>query len=161
MNVRPLLEKMVMLFAITALQIMSPALQEQFSMTGDQEHSRDHMHKYAANALERLPDDARASDLQLLISTLYQTGDTTNLEQLLNIYFDRDMCPSYVLQYHFNELQGMEQNAVYIGTHEGEMVEIPIEEALTMKKYLQMERYKVLEAVSVSVPKVTPNDLDG
>ena len=48
-----------------------------------------------------------------------------------------------------------------IGTREGEMVEIPIEEALTMKKYLQMERYKVLEAVSVSVPKVTPNDLDG
>ncbi len=48
-----------------------------------------------------------------------------------------------------------------IGTREGEMVEIPIEEALTMKKYLQMERYKVLEAVSVSVPKVNPNDLDG
>ena len=98
------------------------ALLEQFSMTGDQEHSRDHMHKYAAKALERLPDDARASDLQLLIGTLYQTGDTTNLERLLNIYFDRDMCPSYVLQYHFNELQGMEQNAVYIGTHEGDII---------------------------------------
>ena len=115
------------------------ALQEQFSMTGDQEHSRDHMHKYAANALERLPDDARASDLQLLIGTLYQTGDTTNLEQLLNIYFDRDMCPSYVLQYHFNELQGMEQNAVYIGTHEGDIIP-----KLVIQHVLRQHRDKVL-----------------
>ncbi len=115
------------------------ALQELFSMTGDQEHSRDHMHKYAANALERLPDDARASDLQLLIGTLYQTGDTTNLEQLLNIYFDRDMCPSYVLQYHFNELQGMEQNAVYIGTHEGDIIP-----KLVIQYVLRQHRDKVL-----------------
>ena len=115
------------------------ALLEQFSMTGDQEHSRDHMHKYAANALERLPDDARASDLQLLIGTLYQTGDTTNLEQLLNIYFDRDMCPSYVLQYHFNELQGMEQNAVYIGTHEGDIIP-----KLVIQHVLWQHRDKVL-----------------
>ena len=115
------------------------ALQELFSMTGDQEHSRDHMHKYAANALERLPDDARASDLQLLIGTLYQTGDTTNLEQLLNIYFDRDMCPSYVLQYHFNELQGMEPNAVYIGTHEGDIIP-----KLVIQYVLRQHRDKVL-----------------
>ena len=115
------------------------ALQELFSMTGDQEHSRDHMHKYAANALERLPDDARASDLQLLIGTLYQTGDTTNLERLLNIYFDRDMCPSYVLQYHFNELQGMEQNAVYIGTHEGDIIP-----KLVIQYVLRQHRDKVL-----------------
>ena len=97
------------------------ALLEQFSMTGDQEHSRDHMHKYAANALERLPDDARASDLQLLIST------------------DRDMCPSYVLQYHFNELQGMEQNAVYIGTHEGDIIP-----KLVIQHVLRQHRDKVL-----------------
>lgn len=115
------------------------ALQEQFSMTGDQKHSRDHMHKYAANALERLPDDARASDLQLLIGTLYQTGDTTNLEQLLNIYFERDMCPSYVLQYHFNELQGMEPNAVYIGTHEGDIIP-----KLVIQHVLRQHRDKVL-----------------
>ena len=115
------------------------ALQELFSMTGEQEHSRDHMHKYAAKALERLPDDARASDLQLLIGTLYQTGDTTNLEQLLNIYFDRDMCPSYVLQYHFNELQGMEQNAVYIGTHEGDIIP-----KLVIQHVLRQHRDKVL-----------------
>ena len=47
-----------------------------------------------------------------------------------------------------------------IGTREGEMVELPIEEALAMKKHLQMDRYKVLETVSVSVPKPRA-DLDG
>ena len=125
------------------------ALQEQFSMTGDQEHSRDHMHKYAANALERLPDDARASDLQLLIGTLYQTGDTTNLEQLLNIYFDRDMCPSYVLQYHFNELQGMEQNAVYIGTHEGDIIP-----KLVIQYVLRQHRDKVLYDQNFSYDRI-------
>ncbi len=39
-----------------------------------------------------------------------------------------------------------------IGTHEGEMVEIPIEEALQMKRHLQMDRYEVLETVSITAP---------
>ena len=34
-----------------------------------------------------------------------------------------------------------------IGTKQGGIVEIPIEEALTMKKHLQMERYDVLQAM--------------
>ena len=36
-----------------------------------------------------------------------------------------------------------------IGTKEGSIVEIPIEEALAMKKSLQMERYKIMEAMQV------------
>ena len=44
-----------------------------------------------------------------------------------------------------------------IGTREGEMVEIPIEEALQMKKHLQMDRYKVLETVSVTTPYIQPS----
>ena len=43
-----------------------------------------------------------------------------------------------------------------VGTREGDMVEIPIEEALQMKKHLQMERYQVLETVSVTTPYVQP-----
>ncbi len=35
-----------------------------------------------------------------------------------------------------------------VGTDEGHLVEIPIEEALTMTKHLQMERYDVLEAMT-------------
>ena len=36
------------------------------------------------------------------------------------------------------------------------MVETPIEEALKMKKHLQMDRYHVLETVSVTTPYVQP-----
>ncbi len=43
-----------------------------------------------------------------------------------------------------------------IGTRGGDMVEIPIEEALAMKKHLQMDRYQVLETVSVTAPYVQP-----
>ena len=39
-----------------------------------------------------------------------------------------------------------------IGTQEGGIVEIPIEEALQMKKRLQMERYEVLESLQYHVP---------
>ena len=40
-----------------------------------------------------------------------------------------------------------------IATHGGGIVETPIEEGLQMKKSLQMDRYEVLEAVSISVPR--------
>ncbi len=36
-----------------------------------------------------------------------------------------------------------------IGTHDGKLIAIPIEEALAMTKHLQMERYDVLEAMQV------------
>ena len=37
-----------------------------------------------------------------------------------------------------------------IGTQEGSIKEIPIEEALAMKKHLQMYRYEILEAISAT-----------
>ena len=42
-----------------------------------------------------------------------------------------------------------------IGTRGGDIVETPIEEALVMKKHLQMDRYQVLETVSVTTPAFT------
>ena len=44
-----------------------------------------------------------------------------------------------------------------IGTREGEMVEIPIEEALKLERHLQMDRYEVLETVSVTAPHPQPS----
>ena len=38
---------------------------------------------------------------------------------------------------------------VIIGTKEGNMVELPIEEALVMKKHLQMDRYRIMEAMQL------------
>ncbi len=46
-------------------------------------------------------------------------------------------------------------NAI-IATRGGDMVETPIEEALEMKRHLQMDRYEVLETVSVTAPYVQP-----
>ena len=40
-----------------------------------------------------------------------------------------------------------------IGTRDGRIVETPIEEALQMKKGLQMERYEVLESLQYHVPR--------
>ena len=39
-----------------------------------------------------------------------------------------------------------------VGTREGYLVEIPIEEALQMEKHLQMDRYEVLEALQTKIP---------
>lgn len=39
-----------------------------------------------------------------------------------------------------------------VGTREGYLVEIPIEEALKMEKHLQMDRYQVLEALQTNIP---------
>ena len=38
---------------------------------------------------------------------------------------------------------------VIIGTQEGGIVEIPIEEALTRTKKLQMDRYRIMETMQV------------
>ena len=42
------------------------------------------------------------------------------------------------------------QNLI-IATQEGSIVEIPIEDALKMKKHLQMDRYKIMEAMQLGV----------
>lgn len=43
-----------------------------------------------------------------------------------------------------------------IGTRGGDIVETPIEEALEMKKHLQMDRYQVLETVSIAASPIVP-----
>ncbi len=43
-----------------------------------------------------------------------------------------------------------------ISTRDGGIVETPIEEALQMTKHLQMDRYEVLETVSVTTPNIAP-----
>ena len=43
-----------------------------------------------------------------------------------------------------------------IATQEGGIVEIPIEEALAMKKHLQMDRYKIMEAMLIGKTRSNP-----
>ena len=80
--------------------------------------------QYAERAFELLPDDAQAHDYETWASYLItqKTGqDTTQLTDLLTRYFESGYYPAEALQYHFNELQGMDEGAIYIGHVEGDI----------------------------------------
>lgn len=80
--------------------------------------------QYAERAIELLPDDAQAHDYETWASYLItqKTGqDTTQLTDLLTRYFESGYYPAEALQYHFNELQGMDEGAIYIGHVEGDI----------------------------------------
>ena len=80
--------------------------------------------QFADRAIELLPDDALAYDYELWASYLIREKageDSTQLTRLLTRYFDSGLYPAEELQYHFNELQGMDEGAIYIGATEGDI----------------------------------------
>ena len=80
--------------------------------------------EYAERAIELLPADVAAYDYEGWISHLLmqKTGqDTTQLTRVLTRYFESGLYPAEALQYHFNELQGMDEGAIYIGASEGDI----------------------------------------
>ena len=81
-----------------------------------------HRDEYAGFAVDNLPDDAVASDYQKWVQYLIPKQDTVRLTRLLTRYYEQGLYPSEKLQYHFNELQGMEEGAVYLAPHEGDIV---------------------------------------
>lgn len=81
--------------------------------------------QYAERAIELLPEDAQADDYELWASYLMREKageDSTQLTRLLTRYFDSGLYPAEELQYHFNELQGMDEGAIYIGATEGDII---------------------------------------
>ena len=70
----------------------------------------------ACKAMELLPDDMAYSDMLHLIGIMMNREDTVRMTKLLTESYYRGFCPGYKLQYHFNELQGMPENALIIGT---------------------------------------------
>ena len=81
--------------------------------------------QYAERAIELLPDDAQACDYETWIIYLHREKldqDSTRLTNLLTRYFESGYYPAEALQYHFNELQGMDEGAVYIGENEGDII---------------------------------------
>ena len=104
--------------------------------------------QYAERAIELLPDDAQANDYETWASYLItqKTGqDTTQLTGLLTRYFESGLYPAEALQYHFNELQGMEEGAVYIGHTEGD-----IYGKLILQLVLGVHRDKILYCENVA-----------
>ena len=76
----------------------------------------------ADSAIVLLPKDAPAGDYELWTQYLIPKRDTVRIINVLTQYYESGQYPEESLQYHFNELQGMEEGGVYIAPHPGEMV---------------------------------------
>lgn len=76
----------------------------------------------ADSAIVLLPKDAPAGDYDLWTQYLIPKRDTVRMTNVLTQYYNSGQYPEEWLQYHFNELQGMEEGSVYIAPHPGEMV---------------------------------------
>lgn len=81
-----------------------------------------HHDAYADSAIVLLPKDAPAGDYDLWTQYLIPKRDTVRMTNVLTQYYNSGQYPEEWLQYHFNELQGMEEGSVYIAPHPGEMV---------------------------------------
>ena len=82
----------------------------------------EHYEKFADLAVDHLPHDAVASDYKTWAGYLIHKQDTARLTRVLTEYYERGLYPAEELQYHFNELQGMEEGAVYLAPHEGDII---------------------------------------
>ncbi len=78
--------------------------------------------QFADRAIELLPEDAQADDYERWASYLYLYMDTVRLKDVLTRYYESGLYPAVALQYHFNELAGMDENAVYMGWYEGDII---------------------------------------
>lgn len=82
--------------------------------------------QFADRAIELLPKDAQANDYETWIMYLIREkpdqDSTLLLTDLLTRYFESGQYPAEALQYHFNELQGMDEDAIYIGHVEGDII---------------------------------------
>ena len=81
--------------------------------------------QYAERAIELLPKDAQANDYDTWIIYMIREKhgqDSRLLTDLLTHYFESGLYPAEALQYHFNELQGMDEGAIYIGHVEGDII---------------------------------------
>jgi len=81
--------------------------------------------QYAERAIELLPKDAQANDYDTWIIYMIREKagqDSRLLTDLLTRYFESGLYPAEALQYHFNELQGMDEGAIYIGHVEGDII---------------------------------------
>ncbi|MCR4769947.1 MAG: hypothetical protein K5874_07065 [Bacteroidaceae bacterium] len=74
-----------------------------------------HRDEYADSAIAVLPNNATADDYECWIPYLIDKQDTLRLHKMLRSYYESGLYPEEMLQYHFNELQGMDEGGIYIG----------------------------------------------
>lgn len=95
--------------------------------------------EYADSAIATLPDNVSAYDYEGWIQYLIHKCDSVRLNYLLTRYYESGQYPQEDLQYHFNELQGMDESGVYIGAHEGDVIG-----KLILQQVLGVHRDKIL-----------------
>ncbi len=98
-----------------------------------------HHDPYADSAIAMLPANALACDYERWILHLIPKCDTVRINQLLKRYYNSGQYPEETLQYHFNELQGMETGGVYCGAHEGDIIG-----KLILQRVLSVHQDKIL-----------------
>ena len=71
--------------------------------------------EYAEKAIERLPDNMGFFDYDLWTAYLMMRFDEARLTELCQRYFQSGIYSPSVLQYNYNELQGMDEGGIYFG----------------------------------------------
>ena len=78
--------------------------------------------EYADSAIAVMPLDASARDYDDWTRHLLYENDTLKLTKLLTQYYKSGQYPAECLQYHYNELQGMEKGGVYLCRNDANMI---------------------------------------
>ena len=78
--------------------------------------------EYADSAIAVLNNNVPADDFDRLASYAKGKNDTLQLTQVLTHYYESGQYPASALQYHYNELQGMEKGGVYLGNTQDDVI---------------------------------------
>ena len=115
-----------------------------------------HHDAYADSAIAVLPADALAGDYERWIQHLIPKCDTMRINNLLKRLYESGQYPEETLQYHFDELQGMETGGVYCGAHEGDIIG-----KLILQRVLGVHQDKILYDENASMDPEYVKDVFG
>ena len=121
-------------------------------------------HLYAKAAMKQLPEIMDQHDYDIWFCYAAQIGDEENMELIAKRYYNSGLYSPYVLQYNYNELQGMEENGIYIGN--GDAILIPKwimqyakglhkDKAIVCMSFLALKHYReyIFRKLGVEMPE--------
>lgn len=121
-------------------------------------------HLYARAAMKQLPETMDQNDYDIWFCYAAQMGDEENMERIAKRYYNSGLYSPYVLQYNYNELQGMEENGIYIGN--GDAILIPKwimqyakglhrDKAIVCMSFLALKHYReyIFRKLGVEMPE--------
>ena len=121
-------------------------------------------HLYARAAMKQLPETMDQHDYDIWFCYAAQVGDEENMERIAKRYYNSGLYSPYVLQYNYNELQGMEENGIYIGN--GDAILIPKwimqyakglhrDKAIVCMSFLALKHYReyIFRKLDVEMPE--------